>query len=146
MTQEQSVLSETVALFATEKIILQHNALGYRIGAFFPEYQLATEIDEQGHNDRDIDYEIERQKAIEKQIGCKFIRINPAKENLNIFDEIGEIQNYIVESAKKITKESTKKSVINDVEKLLKAVSKFSNNGTISKFTKNFARHLLPTI
>ena len=27
MTQEQTVLSETVALFATEKTILQHNAI-----------------------------------------------------------------------------------------------------------------------
>ena len=36
-------------------------------------------VDEQGHNDRDIDYEIERQKAIENKLGCEFIRINPAK-------------------------------------------------------------------
>ena len=33
---------------------------------YFPKYKLAIEIDEQGHQDRDIGYEIERQKAIEK--------------------------------------------------------------------------------
>ena len=53
------------------------------------------EVDEQGHNDRDIDYEIERQKALEKKLSCEFIRINQAKENVNIFVEIGKIQNYI---------------------------------------------------
>ena len=35
MTQEQSILSKIVTVFAVEKIILQHNVLGYRIGACF---------------------------------------------------------------------------------------------------------------
>ena len=69
MTQEQSILSKIVTLFAAEEVILQHNVLGNRIDAFFPKYKLAIEIDEQRHNNRDIDYEIERQKAIEKGLG-----------------------------------------------------------------------------
>ena len=55
MTQEQSILSEIVTIFAAEEIILQNNVLGYRLDAYFPKYKLAIEIDEQGHNDRDID-------------------------------------------------------------------------------------------
>ena len=78
MTQEQSILSKIVTLFAEEEIILQHNVLGYRIDAYFFKHKLAIEVDKQGHNDRDIDYEIKRQKAIEKELGCEFIRINPA--------------------------------------------------------------------
>ena len=93
MTQEQSILSKIVTLFAAEKIILQYNVLGYRIDACFSKYKLAIEADEQGHND--IDYEIERQKAIENKLGCVFVRIIPAKENFNTFVEIGKIQNYI---------------------------------------------------
>ena len=58
MTQEQSILSKIVTLFAAEKIILRQNVLGYRTDACFPKYKLAIEIDEQEHNDRDIDYEI----------------------------------------------------------------------------------------
>ena len=73
--------------------MLQHNVLGYRIDAYFLKYRLAIEVDEQGHNGRDSDYEIERQKAIQKELGCKFIRINPPKENFHIFVEIGKIQN-----------------------------------------------------
>ena len=102
MTQEQSILSKILTFFAAEKIILQHNVLGYRIDAYFLKYKLATEVDGKGHNDRDIDYEIERQKAIEKELGCKFIRINPAKKKFNIFVEIGKKQNYITKSTKRI--------------------------------------------
>ena len=74
MTQGQSI-------FAAEEIILQHNVLSYRIDAYFPKYKLAIEVDEQGHNDRNTDYEIETQKAIENKLGCEFIRINSAKKN-----------------------------------------------------------------
>ena len=35
MTQEQSILSKIVTLFAAERITLQHNVLGYRIDAYF---------------------------------------------------------------------------------------------------------------
>ena len=83
-------MSKTVTLFAAEKIILQHNVLDYRTDAYFPKYILATEVDEQGHNDRDIDYEIESQKAIEKEFGCKLIRINPAKKDFNIFVKLAK--------------------------------------------------------
>ena len=144
MTQEQSVFSKIMTVFAAEEIILQHNVLSFPVDAYIPRYKVCIEKDEQGHNDRDNNYEIER--TIEKELDCKFIRINRAKKNFNIFVEIGKIQNYIVKSSNKVTEESTKKSTIDDVKKVLKAASKFSNNGQISKSTKNFARHLLPKI
>ena len=100
MTQEQSVLSKIVTLFAAEKKILQHNVLGYRIDAYFPKYESAIVFDEQVHNSRDIDYEIERQKVLEKELDRKFIGINPAEENFKIFVEIGKIQSFIVKSTK----------------------------------------------
>ena len=31
--------------------------------------------------EEDLEAEIERQKALEKELDCKFIRINPAREN-----------------------------------------------------------------
>ena len=90
MTQEQSILSKIVTIFAAEEIMLQYNVLSYKIDAYLPKYKLPIEVDEQGHNDRDTDYEIERQKSIKKQLGCKFIRINPANKNFHIFVEIGK--------------------------------------------------------
>ena len=40
---------------------------------------LAIEIDENGRSDRNIGYELKRQKAIEQEFGCKLIRIDPDK-------------------------------------------------------------------
>ena len=48
MTQKQSILPKLVTLFAAEKIISEHNVLGYRNGAYFPKYKLAIEVDELG--------------------------------------------------------------------------------------------------
>ena len=85
MTQEQSIWTKIKDSFSTKEIIFQNFALGYKIDAYFLKHKLVTEVDERGHNDRDLEVEIERQKALEKELGCKFIRINPAKENFNIF-------------------------------------------------------------
>ena len=43
-----------MTVFAAEEIILQYNVLSYRVDAYFPKYKLAIEVDEQGHNDRDM--------------------------------------------------------------------------------------------
>ena len=45
---------------------------------------MQTEVDELGHNDISINYEIKRQKALEKELDCVFTRINADKENFNI--------------------------------------------------------------
>ena len=101
MTQEQSILTKIKDSFSTEKIIFQHFVLGYRIDAYFSKHKLAIEVDKRGHNDRDLEHEIEKQKALEKKLDCKFIRINPATENFNIFNEISRIHHHIIESEKK---------------------------------------------
>ena len=82
MTQEQSILSKIVTLFSAEEIILQYNLLGYRTDAYFSRYKLAIEVDEQEHNDRDIDYEIERQKSIEKNLIVNLLKLIQAKKML----------------------------------------------------------------
>ena len=146
VTQEQSVLPKLMTVFAAEEIILQHNVLSFRVDAYFPRYKVCIEIDEESYNYRDINYEIERQKAIEKELGCKFIRINPAKENFNIFVEIGQIQNYNTKSIKKLTEESIKKSLIDELsDKLLRLEFK-SNNSIKTKCFKYVVKKILPTL
>ena len=54
---------------------MQNNVLAYRIDLYFHEYKLAIEIDENGHSNRNIDFKIKRQKAIEDELDCNFIRI-----------------------------------------------------------------------
>ena len=68
---------------------------------------LAVEIDEKGHTDRDIIFEEKRQKALEKKLGCKFIRINTsnAKNGYDLDYEVGNVQAFIDEfKNKKIKK------------------------------------------
>ena len=43
------------------------------------------------HNDRNIDYKVKRQKAIEEETDCKFIRIDTDKEGFDIYRSINEI-------------------------------------------------------
>ena len=68
----------------------QYNALGYRIDLWFNDSKPAIEID--GKSDRNIDYEINRrQKSIEQELGCAFIRIDPPKEDFFTMKAINQI-------------------------------------------------------
>ena len=88
------------------------------------------EIDEKYHQDRDISRDIERQKALEKELGCKFIRIIPDKENINLFKAQNGIFRNLKESNKESTKKLTKKSLIDELSnKLLKL--EFEKNDSI---------------
>ena len=61
----------------------QYSVLGYRIDLYFCDYKSAIEVDERGHKDSSIDYEIKRKKTIEKELDCEFIRTDPNEENFN---------------------------------------------------------------
>ena len=112
LTKEQFVLKSVADAFEGENMQTQYSALGYRIDLYFHENKLAIEVDEKGHKDKNIPHEIQRQKALEKEHSCKFIRINPDEEDFNIFKAINEIHRSIKKSTKKITEKSTKKSLI----------------------------------
>ena len=79
----------------------QYTVLGYKIDLYLHEYNLAIEVDELGHNDRNITYEIQRQQALERELNCVFIRINPDAVDFNIFKEINKIHRHIKRSSKK---------------------------------------------
>ena len=51
----------------------------FRIDIYFTKYSLVVETDEKGHTDRDLIFEQKRQKALEKKLNCKFIRINTSR-------------------------------------------------------------------
>ena len=55
----------------------------------------AIEVDELGHTNRNINYEVERQNALQKELNCVFIRINPDEKVFNIFKEIKKIHRHI---------------------------------------------------
>ena len=85
-----------------KKIQVDNNGgkyLLFTIDIYFSKYSLAVEIDEKGHTDRDFIFEEKRQKALEKKLGCKFIRINTsnAKNGYDLDYEVGNVQEFIDE-------------------------------------------------
>jgi hypothetical protein len=49
----------------------------YRIDLRSPEQNIAIEIDENGHKDRNESYEQQREKTIADASGCNFLGSNP---------------------------------------------------------------------
>ena len=99
-TKEQTVINSIENAFKGENMQTQYTVLIYRIDLYFHKYKLAIEVDELGHNDRNIDYEIQRQKALERELNCVFIRINPDAIDFNIFREINKIHRHINKTKK----------------------------------------------
>ena len=71
----------------------KHKYTLFKIDIYFSEYSLAVEIDKKGV-DRDLIFEIKKQKALEKTLNCKFIRINT---NNDLDYELGNIHTFIHE-------------------------------------------------
>ena len=127
---EQTQLESLKNTFEGENIQTHYKALGYENDLYFHDYRLAVEIDEKGHQDRYINGETERQKALEKELGCKFIRIIPDKGGFNTFKAQNEIFRHMKESIKKSTEELTKMYLIDELSnKLLKL--EFKSNRSI---------------
>lgn len=82
---------------------LHFNFLSFKIDMYFPEHNLAVQIEELDHTDRDKNYGNEREKKIEG-LGCEISSINPDAEDFNILAEIRRINDYIIESSKKYQK------------------------------------------
>ena len=85
-TKEQTIINSIKAAFEGENIQTQYSALvlDNKIDLYFHEYKLAIEVDKLGNAGRNINNEIERQKALEKEFNCVFIRINPDEKDFNI--------------------------------------------------------------
>ena len=137
-TKEQAIINSIKDAFERENTQTQYSVLGYMIDLYFHKHKLAIEVDELGHADRNLSNEIERQKALEKELNYVFIRINPDEKNFNIFKEINKIHRHI--------KKSTKKSLIDDLSKRLLELEFKSNHSIKSKCLKLIVKKLLPTL
>ena len=76
--------------------------LGYRINAYFPKYKLAIEVDKQGHNGRDIDYEIKRQKAMENVV-ANLLQLIQLKRILIFLLKLAKYKITLLNQLKKLT-------------------------------------------
>ena len=114
-TKEQLVISAIKNAFEGEDMQTQYSVLSYRIDLYFHKYKLAIEVDELGHADRNVNNEIERQRALERELNCVFIRINPDAEDFNICKEINKIHRHINRLTKQQAEQQTKEPVINNL-------------------------------
>jgi very-short-patch-repair endonuclease len=72
----------------------QHRFDKYSVDLYFPKYKLVVECDENGHEDRDFNYEKEREEYI-KSIGNTFIRFNPNQNSFDLSNILNEINKHI---------------------------------------------------
>ena len=99
-----------------EKIHVDKNRRKYilfKIDVYFNKFLLAVEVDEKGHTDKDLIFEGKRQEALEKKLGCKFIRINKssAKNGYDLDNEVDGMEAFIDEFKKKKIKELENKLI-----------------------------------
>lgn len=74
------------------KGINQYSILGYRIDYYIPKLKLAIEYDENNHSGYSYETQEGRQKQIEKELGCKFIRLS---DNCSDLKNIAKVSKYI---------------------------------------------------
>ena len=100
--KEQTLLESIKYAFEGENMQTQYSVLGYKIDLYFHEHKL--EVDELGHNDKNSDYKIQKQRAIEEEIGCVFIRINLDEENFGFFKVMNHLNTLIDKSSNRLLK------------------------------------------
>ena len=134
-TKKQTVLKSIKDAFEGEDMETQYTVIGYRIDLYFHKNKLAIEVDELGPADRNLNNETERQKALETDIDCIFIKINPDEKDFNIFKEINKIRRHI--------KKSTKKSLIDNLSKGFLELELKQHNAIKSKYLKSVVKNIL---
>ena len=135
LKKEQSVIESIKDTFKGEDIRIQYTVLGYRIDLYFYKYKLAIEIDELGHNDRNTDYEIKRQREIEKELDCVFIITNPDAADFKMNRLKNQIYKHIIKSKKEKLKRKFAK------ELLIYASSIFIQLKPIKNYVKKYLPH-----
>ena len=143
-TKEQTVINSIKDAFEGENMQTQYSVLSYRIDLYFHKYKFAIEVDELGHVDRNVNNEIERQRALERKLNCVFIRIDPDAPNFIIFREINKIHRLINQLTKQQTKKQTKKLIIDNLSKRLLELEFKHDSQIKTRCLKWIIKNILP--
>ena len=82
---EEETLGPIVTVFAALNPEKQFCCGQYRIDLYFATQKVAVECDEHGHSAYSLEAEVARQKFLERQLGCKFIRYDPHSASFDIY-------------------------------------------------------------
>ena len=88
--------------FNGEEMHFQYWVDKYRVDLYFPKYRIAIECDENGHSDRDLKYELQREEHIKEKLNCTFVRYNPDSINFNISYVLNSIFRIILSFMKEL--------------------------------------------
>ena len=143
-TKEQSVINSIKSVFEGEDMQTQYSVLSYEIDLYFHKYKLAIEADELGHADRNVNNDTERQRALERERNCVFIRIDPDTPNFSMLREINKIYRHINQVTKQQTEQQTNKSVIDNLSNDLLKLEFKKNDSIKSKCVRWIVKNILP--
>lgn len=93
--RKECIFIEQLEEFLSEynlKGVKQYSVLNYRIDYYIPELKLAIEYDENNHNSYSYEAQEGRQKQIEKELGCKFVRLS---DNCSDLKNMAKVSKYI---------------------------------------------------
>ena len=116
--EQDIIISALRVAFEGEIFLTQYCIKNKRIDASFSKYKLGKKVDEYNHESTNSNYEKSRQLMIEIH-GITIIRTHPDAADFDRNKLINQIYKHIIESTKKQTKVSTKKSLIDDLSKRL---------------------------
>ena len=123
-------------MFDGEDLQTQYSVLSYRIDLYFHEYKLAIEVDELGHNDRNTYYEIKRERQIEKELNCVFIRANLDAADFNINKLNDQIVKHIIQTKEEKLKNKFGKELLSYMSSIFIPL----------KTIRHFVKKILPTL
>ena len=123
-------------MFDGEDLQTQYSVLSYRIDLYFHEYKLAIEVDELGHNDRNTYYEIKRERQIEKELNCVFIRANLDAADFNINKLNDQIVKHIIQTKEEKLKNKFGKELLSYMSSIFIPL----------KTIRHFVKKMFPTL
>ena len=118
-SDEQDIISALQVAFEGEIILTQYCIKNKRLDAYFSNHKLGIEVHEYNHEGRNFNYEKSRQLMIESH-GITIIRTNPDAADFDMNRLTNQIYKHIVTSTKKQAKVSIKKSLTDDLSKVLR--------------------------
>ena len=95
-TYEGETIAHIQRVFQCEDMITEHRVAEYRIDLYFPKYHLAIECDEGHHTEQlQAKKDASRESAIQKELGCTFIRYEPHRDGFDVFVLLSKIYAHI---------------------------------------------------
>jgi hypothetical protein len=97
IVHELNIFCKTANIKSCHYFTFTKKSNKYILDYYLPDFDIAIEIDEYNHKDRDPKYEISREKFLKTHLQCEFIRCNPDDPEFSLSYLFGLIQKSIMQ-------------------------------------------------